>query len=68
MRILLSNVLVPCLRSLSASISIRDIRMEFIKSLDTNHPSNEKVPSDSWFYKFVGTNYNLGTAEPKKDL
>ena len=64
MRILLSNILVPFFRYLPAGTTIKDVKREFVKSLETN----ERVPSNSWFYEFVSTNYNLGTVEPKKDL
>ena len=56
MRTLLSNILVPLFRYLPAGTTIKDIQREFIKSLDTNPPSNEIVPSDSWLYEFVGAN------------
>ena len=48
---------------LPAGTSIADLYREFKRAFN----ENTKIPSHTWFYQFMGTNYNIGTHKPKND-
>ena len=48
---------------LPAGTGIADLYREFKRAFN----ENTKIPSHTWFYQFMGTNYNIGTHKPKND-